>query len=145
MRGLNISGLEQIQSASAEDTVAIYTLIDGKTVRSMTDTDMESISDSLMATFFEVVDTAVELGIQFDPWNQDGSNVMYSPEAGFTLIDYFVDYTRTTKEQDRLNGYRSLGSQAVKLARIFGTSNYEFQMEWSNVDDFRNDRWRKRK
>lgn len=97
MRGLNISGLEQIQSASAEDTVAIYTLIDGKTVRSMTDTDMESISDSLMATFFEVVDTAVELGIQFDPWNQDGSNVMYSPEAGFTSLTTLL----ITQEQRR--------------------------------------------
>lgn len=142
LRGLNVSGLEQIQSASAEDTIAIYTLIDGQNVCSMTDTDMESISDSQMATFFEVVDAAVELGIQFDPWNQDGSNVMYSPETGFTLIDYFVDYTRTTKEEDRLNGYRALGYQAVKLARIFGIDNYDFQMKWSRIEDFQDRRRR---
>ncbi len=136
LRGLNISGLEQIQSASAEDAVAIYTFIDGQTVCSMSDTDIESISDSQMTAFFEVVDMAVEMGIQFDPWNQDGSNVMYSADTGFTLIDYFVDYTRTTKEENRLNGYRALGSQAINLARIFGTENYDFQMEWSRIEDF---------
>jgi hypothetical protein len=61
---------------------------------------------------------------------------MYSPSTGFTLIDYFVDYAKTTKEQDRLNGYKTLGFQAVKLAQIFGAKNYSFQFEWSSVDDF---------
>lgn len=138
LRGLNVAGLEQIQSASSQESVAIYTLVNGQTVSSMSEADLELITDSQMTSFFEVVDTAVEIGIEFDPWNQDGSNVMYSPDSGFTLIDYFVDYAKTTKEESRLNGYRTLGFQAIKLARIFGTVNYDFQMKWSTIEDFLN-------
>lgn len=132
-----MAGLEQIQSASAKDGVAIYTRVNGQTLQSMNENDIESITDSQMTAFFETVDTAVEMGIQFDPWNQDGSNVMYSPGDGFTLIDYFIDYTNTTKEENRLNGYKSLGPQVIRLAKKFGTTNYSFQLEWSSLDDFR--------
>ncbi len=135
--GLNVTGLEQIQSGSIEKGVAVYDFVSGQTVGSMNETDIEQITEAHMADFFATVDTAVELGIEFDPWNQDGSNVIYSPESGFTLIDYFVDYTKTSKDENRLNGYKSLGSKAVELARLFGTSNYDFQMEWSRIEDFK--------
>lgn len=133
LRGLGVTGLEQIQSASTERGVAIYDLVNGITVRSMSDIDFESVTESQMTSFFEVVDSAVELGIEFDPWNQDGTNVMYSPESGFTLIDYFVEYARTTREENRINGYRTLGFQAMKLASIFGTENYAFQEDWAYI------------
>ncbi len=136
LRGLGMVGLEQIESASAEAGAAIYDLVDGKTVSSMTEEELALVTDAQMVSFFETVDAAVELGIEFDPWNQDGSNVMFSSEEGFTLIDYFVDYTQTDKEESRLNGYRSLGSQAVKLAGLFGTKNYNFQFDWANVEQF---------
>ncbi len=127
LRGLDVAGLEQIESASTEAGVAVYGLLNGKTVASMAEEELASVSDAQMTSFFKTVDTAVELGIEFDPWNQDGSNVMYSPEEGFTLIDYFVEYAQTTKEESRLNGYKSLGFQAIKLAQVFGTGNYNFQ------------------
>ena len=136
LRGLGVTGLEQIESASTDAGVAVYNLVNGKTVSSMTEEELASVTSIQMASFFETVDTAVELGIEFDPWNQDGSNVMYTPEEGFTLIDYFVEYTQTTKEESRLNGYKSLGSQAVKLAQLFGTKEYEFQFDCADPRDW---------
>ena len=136
MRGLYVPGLEQIQSASTDAGVAIYSLVDGKNVASMAEEEIAQITDDQMASFFETVDAAVEIGIEFDPWNQDGSNVMFSPQEGFTLIDYFVDYAETDKEESRLNGYRSLGSQAINLAQRFGADGYEFRFNYSSVDDF---------
>jgi hypothetical protein len=131
LRGLDIPSLEQIQSASTERGVAIYELVDGVTINSMDESDLKSITESQIASFFETVDAAVEMGIEFDPWNQDGSNLMYSSESGFTLIDYFVDYAQTTKDENRLNGYRALGYQALKLAKIFGTENFDFRDDWA--------------
>lgn len=142
LRGLEIPGLEQIQSASTERGVAIYELVDGVTINSMDETDLKSVTELQVASFFETVDAAVEMGIEFDPWNQDGSNLMYSSESGFTLIDYFVDYTQTTKEENRLNGYRSLGYRGLILAKIFGTDSYNFRDDWAGSRGNLNNRQR---
>lgn len=131
-----LAGLEQIEAASTDAGVAVYKLIGGKTLRSMDLAELEQITEAQMTSFFEIVDNAAKLGIEFDPWNQDGSNAMYSPEQGFTLLDYFVDYAKTTKDESRINGYKPLGFQALKLAKIFGTDNYDFQFKWSLPSDW---------
>lgn len=131
LRGLGVSGLEQIQTASAERGVAIYDRVDGTTVKTLSEADLTFVTKTQMESFFETVDTAVEMGIEFDPWNRDGTNVLYSPRNGFTLIDYFVDYAQTTKEESRLNGYRALGAQAIKLSNIFAANNFNFRDDWA--------------
>jgi hypothetical protein len=120
LRGLGIAGLEQIATASIEDSVAVYNLVEGKIVKLMTDEDLQKVTETQMLSFYDSIDRAIEAGIEFDPWNQDGSNVIYSPDAGFTLIDYFVDYAKISPEESKLNGFRALGAAAAKLVGIFG-------------------------
>lgn len=120
LRGFRLDGLEQIQAASVEDGVAIFKLIEGQTVKSMTDEELQRVTATQMSSLYDTIDRAVKVGIEFDPWNQDGSNAIYNIDTGFTLIDYFVDYANTSPSESRVNGFKSLGSAALKLVDIFG-------------------------
>lgn len=120
LRGLGISGLEQIQAASPEAGVAIYDFIDGTTIDRMSEDDMRQVTEPQLLAFRDSIDRAVAIGIEFDPWNQDGSNLLYDPSKGFTLIDYFVDYAKISPEESRLNGIKALGSKAVLFAGLLG-------------------------
>jgi hypothetical protein len=117
---LRLDGLEQIQAASVEDGVAIFKLIEGQTVKSMTDEELQRVTAAQMSSLYDTIDRAVKVGIEFDPWNQDGSNAIYNIDTGFTLIDYFVDYANTSLSESMVNGFKSLGSAALKLVDIFG-------------------------
>jgi hypothetical protein len=120
LRGLGVQGLEQIKAASTEEGVAIFELIEGTTVQSMDDTAIANVSSREFQMFCETINQAVELGIEFDPWNQDGSNVVYTPNVGFTAIDYFVNYAKTSPDDNRVNGLLALGSAAMKFIDRFG-------------------------
>lgn len=115
VRGLDVDGLEQIQAASTDDGVAIYNLVKGTTIRSMTVDDLSQITEKQIQSLCETIKTAAAAGIEFDPWNQDGTNVLYSPDTGFVLIDYFIEYTQKSPEENIKNGYKSLGSTALDL------------------------------
>lgn len=119
LRGLGMAGLEQIQAASIEEGVSIFKLIDGMMAKTMTDDAVEQVSRLDFQNFCNTVNQAAEVGIEFDPWNQDGSNVLYNPNTGFTLLDYFVGYARTAPEDSKVNGLLSLGPAAMKLVDIF--------------------------
>lgn len=118
-RGLNLSGLEQIQSASIEEGVVIYKRAKGKMVKSMSNAELNGVTEEQYTSFRRTVYKAVEVGIEFDPWNQDGSNVLYDQETGFTLIDYFVDYAKTPPEQSRQNGLKALGAAGIVLTQRY--------------------------
>ena len=120
MRGLGVDGLEQIETASPEDGVSIFDIAMGITASTMTNEEIDGVTEAELQRLVKTIDTAVELGIEFDPWNQDGSNALYLPGVGFTLIDYFVDYAKTSTEQSRDNGFKALGGVAVRLAEKYG-------------------------
>ena len=119
LRGLGMDGLEQMRTASPQDGVAIFDFVCGITAKSMTDEDIFNVTDLQLQKLYETINMAVEAGIEFDPWNQDGSNVLYTKEGGFTLIDYFVDYAQTSPEESKLNGFKALGPMAIKLANLY--------------------------
>lgn len=120
IRGLGVDGLEQIEAASTENGVSIFDIAMGVTASTMTNEEVDGVTEAEVQRLINTINTAAELGIEFDPWNQDGSNALYLPGVGFTLIDYFVDYAKTTAEQSRDNGFKALGEVAVKLTKKFG-------------------------
>jgi hypothetical protein len=90
IRGLGIRGLEQLQAASLDDRATVHEYAQGIPVSSMTEADAEMISDKHIADLYETILSATEAGIEFDGWNSEGDNAFFSPDSGFTLIDYWA-------------------------------------------------------
>lgn len=116
IRGQGVEGLEQIRAASLEDGVVIWDYAQG-----IKEFDAATIPDSQIGALMATICTATSLGLQFDGCNRSGGNAIYSPDRGFTLIDYdvTVDNRLSVKENTKY-ALRSLGAAGVVLAGKLG-------------------------
>lgn len=116
VRGLGIRGLEQIRAASPQDGVAIYAYVDGYPLSAFTSQDMPTISPDNIEAFDETIRRASDTQIEIDGLNKNGGNVIYSPKAGLTIIDYWASERPISYELNRKFAYRALGPIALRLA-----------------------------
>lgn len=118
LKGLGISGLEQLCTASPEDGVTIYRFIDGVVLSKATDNDISKITPQHFANLRKTVLLATQAGIEIDGWNDYGGNAIFSPSEGITLIDYWADTNITYAENLRYT-VKSLGQAGLGLGTTF--------------------------
>ncbi len=118
LRGVGIPGLEQICTASVEDGVVVYDFVNGTVLSKATEADMSKVTSEHITAFQETVFLATEARIEIDGWNSKGGNAFFSPQEGFTLIDYVARENITYKDNLTF-AIRSLGQAGLGLNIYF--------------------------
>jgi hypothetical protein len=111
---LGVSGLEQIESGSIDDYVAIFQFVDGVRLTDFTADAMDMITREQKERFMETVAKTTERGLVFDSANPSGANAFYSAERGFTLIDYTKAWWPVEYKENLSYALQSLGPVAVR-------------------------------
>lgn len=112
---LNIGGLEQFVSGSAEDCVAVFELAQGVRLTDYTEETITLVTDEQKDKLVETVASATEAGLVFDYANTSGANAFYDPKNGFTLIDYRQAWWPIKYEENWSYALRTLGPIAIRL------------------------------
>lgn len=113
--GVDIKGIEQFVTGSTEDYAAVYQLVSGFRLTEATNEMPEQVTYEQKEAFYESVAKATDAGLAFDSRNPSGANSFYSPELGFTLIDYEKAYWRLTYKENLSAAINSLGPIACRL------------------------------
>lgn len=119
LKGQGISGLEQIQAGSPEDSVVIYNYVNGINASRMSDEDIGNVTQDQVSALRRSVSTATQAGIEFDWMNSGGDNVIFNSISGFTLIDYWSASREVSMEGNKRCVIKSLGPAGMKLAGVF--------------------------
>lgn len=119
LKALGISGLEQIESGSVDESVAIFKYVKGTRLTNLTAQDAERITKDQLLSLLTTVELATQAGIMFDGQNPSGANAFYDPDNGFTLIDYDPDWQSTTYQENWAYVVQSIGPLALRqFARL---------------------------
>lgn len=86
VRGWGVQGLEQIEAVSKEEGVIVSELVSGHDGKHLTKEDIASITDDHFSAYVGTALIMQDRGLKLDANNH--GNFMYSPESGFTIIDY---------------------------------------------------------
>ena len=114
LKGIGIDGLEQFVTGSIEDYTTIYQLAEGTQLNRTKESVIELITYEQKEKLNRTILEATEAGLAFDGANPSGANAFYSPEKGFTLIDYREAYRPLTYRQNWAAALRSLGPVALQ-------------------------------
>ena len=114
LKGIGIDGLEQFVTGSIEDYTTIYRLAEGTQLNRTNESVIELITYEQKEKLNRTILEATEAGLAFDGANPSGANAFYSPEKGFTLIDYREAYRPLTYRQNWSAALRSLGPVALQ-------------------------------